>query len=71
MATLDAAVTIRASHAIRKDDVQTMRVLPRARADRLALRFAVVSLVAFAAVGAAVHVLIVRDIGALSISRGT
>ena len=40
--------------------MQTVRALPRARVDRLTLRFAALSLLAFACVGAAIHLLIVR-----------
>jgi PAS domain S-box-containing protein len=42
--------------------VQTLRVLPRARADRLAARFALICLLAFAGVGAVIHLLIARNV---------
>jgi PAS domain S-box-containing protein len=44
--------------------VLTVRALPRARADRLALRFAALSFVAFACVGAVIHFAIVGDAAA-------
>ena len=44
--------------------MQRVRVLPRARSDRLALRFAVVSLAAFAAVGGGIQLLLVRTVAA-------
>ncbi|MFN2544930.1 MAG: PAS domain S-box protein [Actinomycetota bacterium] len=40
--------------------MQTVRALPRARADRLAVWFALVALLAFAAVGALIHLVLVR-----------
>src|SRR4051812_25068345 len=41
-----------------------MRALPRARADRLALRFALTSLLASAGIGALVHLVLVRAVPA-------